>query len=59
LVVGLFVPKFIGLELIISMQIIYYSQMLIVEYEKWPIGMYNILKGLRSSSGYNEILKLT
>ena len=32
LLVGLFVPKFIGLETIITMQLIYYSQLLIADF---------------------------
>jgi hypothetical protein len=38
LVIGLFVPKFIGLETIITMQLIYYSQLLISDLDKWPLG---------------------
>ena len=59
LVIGLFVPKFIGLEAILTMQLIFYSQMLIVDNEKWPLGFVIQFKYLKTATGYNEMIELT
>jgi hypothetical protein len=58
LLVGLFVPKFIGLESIITMQLMFYSQLLIVEYEKWPLSFIQFSR-FKGATGYNELLDLT
>ncbi len=52
LLVGLFVPKFIGLQAIITMQLIFYSQLLIDDVEKWPIG-FMYFTHLKVATGYN------
>ena len=38
LLIGLFLPKFIGLETLITLQLIFYSQLLISDFKYWPIG---------------------
>lgn len=58
LVIGLFLPKFIGLEIIITMQLIFYSQLLIYDFEKWPVGFVQF-NNLKAATGYNEFLNLT
>jgi hypothetical protein len=58
LLAGLFVPKFIGLETIITMQLIYFSQLLIVNYEEWSVGFLQFAN-LKAATGYNEVLDLT
>lgn len=58
LFIGFLTPKFIGLESILTLQIIYYSQLLIYDMSKWPIS-FNFLKYLRFTSGYNDILQYT
>jgi hypothetical protein len=58
LLVGLFLPKFIGLETIITMQLIYFSQLLIVNYDEWPVGFLQFAN-LKAATGYNEVLDLT
>ncbi len=58
LVVGLFVPKFIGLETIITMQLIYYSQLLISDIDKWPIG-FAYFNYFKVASGLNEYVRLS
>ncbi len=51
-------PKFIGLETIITLQLIFYSQILIFDASDWPFG-FTYLKYLKSSTGYNELIELT
>ena len=58
LFVGVLSPKYIGLESLLTLQLVFYSQMLISNPEKWPIG-FMYLKYLKFSSGYNEIFKLS
>jgi hypothetical protein len=58
LVVGLCSPKYIGLESLLTLQLVFYSQLLIVNPSKWPVG-FMYLKYLKFASGYNEILELT
>lgn len=58
LMMGLITPKFIGLESILTLQLIFYSQLLIVDLAKWPPG-FVFLKYLRYASGYNELINLT
>jgi hypothetical protein len=55
LVIGLIAPKFIGLELILTLQLIYLSQLLIYDIKNWPFG-FVMLKSLRYSTGSNELL---
>jgi hypothetical protein len=57
-IIGLFSPKYIGLELILTLQLIFYSQLLIVDPSKIPLG-FMYLKYLRLSTGFNDILTLT
>ncbi len=58
LFVGVLSPKYIGLESLLTLQLIFYSQMLIADPQKWPIG-FMYLKYLKFSSGYNDIFKLS
>ena len=58
LLVGLFVPKFIGLESIITIELIYYSQLLISDASKWPVG-FSQFKYLKAATGYNDLISLT
>jgi hypothetical protein len=58
LVFGLITPKFIGVEFLVTLQLIFYSQLLIVDTGKWPAG-FLYLKYLKFASGYNDILHLT
>lgn len=58
LLVGLFVPKFIGLETILTMQLIYYSQLLISKLDKWPVG-FAYFNYLKVASGFSSVMRLT
>jgi hypothetical protein len=58
LLIGIFLPKFIGLEAILTMQLIYYSQLLIYDFKRWPLG-FMYLKFLKVAAGFNEIIKLS
>ena len=58
LIIGLCSPKYIGLESLLTLQLIFYSQLLIANPSKWPVG-FMYLKYLKFSSGYNEILSVT
>ncbi len=58
LFVGVMSPKYIGLESLLTLQLIFYSQMLISDPQKWPIG-FMYLKYFKFSSGYNELFKLS
>jgi hypothetical protein len=53
LIVGLFAPKYIGLESILTLEIIFYSQLLIKDPSDWPVG-FVYLKYLKLATGYNE-----
>jgi len=56
--IGLFTPKFIGLEAILTLQLIYYSCFLINKVDKIPVG-FRTLTVLKSSTGYNDLFSLT
>lgn len=58
LLIGLLSPKYIGLEFLLTLQLIFYSQLLINEPSKWPVG-FLYLKYLKFASGYNEIFAFT
>ena len=58
LLVGLLSPKYIGLESLITLQLIFYSQLLITDPSKWPVGFLD-LKYLKFASGYNDIFAFT
>ena len=58
LVLGLFLPKFIEIETIVTMQLIFYSQVLIFQSDDWPVGFF-YLKYLKIATGYNDIFSLT
>ena len=58
LLVGLFVPKFIGLEMVLTLQLIFYSQMLVYDFEKWPVGFLQF-NNFKAATGYNEFFSLT
>ena len=58
LLIGLLSPKYIGLESLLTLQLIFYSQLLIAEPSNWPIG-FLYLKYLKFASGYNDIFAFT
>jgi cysteine-rich repeat protein len=58
LVFGLITPKFIGVEFLVTLQLIFYSQLLIVDTDKWPAG-FLYLNYLKFASGYNDLFHLT
>jgi hypothetical protein len=58
LLIGLMTPKYIGLESILTLQLIFYSQLLISDPSKWPIG-FVYLKYLKFSTGFNNIFTYT
>lgn len=57
-IINFFTPKFIGFESILTLQLIFYSQLLIDDTSKWPVG-FMAFKYLKFSSGFNEILSFT
>lgn len=58
LLIGLFVPKFIGLEAIITMQLLYYSQLLIKDISVWPLG-FMYFKFLGIAGGYKDLIRVS
>lgn len=58
LLVGLITSKFIGLELIITLQLIFFSQLLVYNIEDWP-SSFVFLKHLKYSTGFNDLLSCT
>jgi hypothetical protein len=58
LVVGLIAPKFIGLELILTLQLIFFSQLLIHDVKNWPPG-FVFLKYLKYSTGFNYVFSVS
>jgi len=56
--IGLMTPKYIGLESILTLQLIFYSQLLISDPSKWPIG-FVYLRYLKFSTGFNNIFTYT
>jgi hypothetical protein len=58
LAIGLCSPKYIGLESLLTLQLVFFSQLLIKNPSKWPVG-FMYLKYLKLSSGYNELFTFT
>ena len=58
LFIGLLAPKFIGLEGVLTLQLIFYSQLLIVSDSSRPVGMM-VVRYFKFVNGYNSILDLT
>ena len=52
LLIGFLTSKFIGLETMLTLQIIYYSQLLIYDISDWPSG-FVFLNNFKYASGYN------
>lgn len=55
---GLMSFKFIGVESILTLQIIYFCQLLIFDISNWPSG-FSFLKNLKYSFGFNDVLNNT
>jgi hypothetical protein len=55
LVFGLITPKFIGLETIITLQLIFFSQILIYDNSKFPVG-FLFLSNLKYTTGFSDII---
>ncbi len=58
LLVGLCTPKFIGLEAILTIQLIYYSCFLIKEVSLFPVG-FKTFTAFKFSTGFNDLFTLT
>ncbi len=58
LLIGFFTSKFIGLESILTCQLICYSQLMICDISRWPSG-FTFLNYLKYSTGYNGLLDFT
>ena len=58
LAVGLIAPKFIGLEMTLTLQFLFFSQFLVQDVDYWPIA-FLYLSYMKYSSGYNTILDFT
>jgi hypothetical protein len=58
LVIGTLTPKFIGLESILTLHLIFYSQLLIYDLSKWP-GGFVFLRYLKLTTGYSDLFQLT
>jgi hypothetical protein len=58
LILGLVTPKFIGLEIIITLQLIFFSQILIYDNSKFPVG-FLFLSSLQYTTGFNKIFDFT
>ncbi len=58
LFVGFISPKFIGLESILTLQLIFFSQTLVYDHMNFPVG-FVFLQTLQYSTGFNDILDLT
>jgi hypothetical protein len=56
--VGFLSFKFIGLESILTLQLIYFCQLLIFDISRWPSG-FSFLQNLKYSSGFNGVLQFT
>lgn len=50
--IGLLAPKYIGLEGMVTLQLIFYSQLLIEDNKAWPTE-FNIFKNFRFINGFN------
>jgi hypothetical protein len=51
-------PKFIGLESVLVLQLCFFSQILVNDNKKFPIG-FLFLENLQYSAGFNRIIDLT
>lgn len=58
LFIGLLTPKFIGLEAVITLQLIFYSQLLISDVKKRPVG-FVMFECFKFVNGYNDFFSLT
>jgi hypothetical protein len=58
LIAGILSLKFIGLECVLTIQLIYFSQLLINPWQNFPAG-FMFLKDLKYINGYNNIFKLS
>jgi hypothetical protein len=56
--IGLMSFKFIGVESILTLQIVYLCQLLIFDISYWPSG-FSFLKNLKYSFGFNDVLNNT
>ncbi len=56
--IGFMSFKFIGVESILTLQIIYFCQLLIFDISKWPSG-FSFLNNLKYASGFNNVLHFT
>ena len=56
--VGLCTPKYIGIEGITTLQLIYYSCLLVTDVEKYPVGFYTFL-AFKYSTGFNDFFHFT
>lgn len=56
--VGLCTPKYIGVEAISTLQLIYYSCLLVTDVEKYPVGFRTFVT-FKYSIGYNDIFEYT
>ena len=58
LLLGFMTPKFIGLESILTLQLLYYSRLLIVDIQRWPPG-FSFMNYFKFTSGFNDIFQFT
>lgn len=56
--VGLCTPKYIGIEGITTLQLIYYSCLLVTDAGKYPVGFY-IFTAFKFSTGFNDFFHFT
>ncbi len=52
LIIGLLAPKYIGLEGVLTLQLIFYSQLLVYDIRAWPVG-FSVFNYFRYANGYN------
>ena len=57
LFMGIITPKFIGLESVLALQLCFFSQILVHDNKKFPIGFLS-LENLQYSAGFNRIFDL-
>jgi hypothetical protein len=53
--VSLFAPKWIGVEAVLAIQLIFFSQVLIVDVTNWP-NSFQAFKYFKYASGFNEVI---
>jgi hypothetical protein len=58
LLISLVTPKFIGLEVIITLQLIFFSQILIYDNSKFPVG-FLFFSNLQYTTGFNKFFDFT